>query len=118
MPPAYPYPVALSPYGEPSIVVNQATGTGTTNSSTFSLQKPAEGGGNNVTFQATGTFSVLAANLMISLDGGNDWAIAETGLNFETTPVITVTNLAETVIYQLNIQSFTGTSATIYASAA
>lgn len=113
--------IALSPYGESSVVVNGATGTGTGSSLTFAVQTCAEGTGLNVTLQGilTGSFSAFKVNLEASLDGGTTWSVAQGGIDLYGSPMQQLSPaLTPGAIYRLNVATFTGgTSAVVKASA-
>jgi len=75
----------------------------------------------DITFQATGTFTVLTADLevsldggvtFVSLDGGVTFSIISGGIDFAAQPA-SRNDLGRTGIYRFNITAFTGTSADI-----
>lgn len=67
----------------------------------------------DITFQAVGTFTVLTADLEVSLDGGQTFAVISTGIDFAAQPA-SRNDLGRTGIYRFNITAFTGTSADIF----
>jgi len=67
----------------------------------------------DITFQAVGTFTVLTADLEVSLDGGVTFAVISTGIDFAAQPA-SRNDLGRTGIYRFNITAFTGTSADIF----
>ncbi len=67
----------------------------------------------DITFQAVGTFTVLTADLEVSLDGGVTFSVISPGIDFIATPA-SRNDLGRTGIYRFNITAFTGTSADIF----
>jgi len=67
----------------------------------------------DITFQAVGTFTVLTADLEVSLDGGVTFGVISTGIDFAAQPA-SRNDLGRTGIYRFNITAFTGTSADIF----
>ena len=67
----------------------------------------------DITFQAVGTFTVLTADLEVSLDGGVTFSIISPGIDFIAQPA-SRNDLGRTGIYRFNITAFTGTSADIF----
>lgn len=66
----------------------------------------------DITFQAVGTFTVLTADLEVSLDGGVTFSVISPGIDFIALPA-SRNDLGRTGIYRFNITAFTGATADI-----
>lgn len=92
--------------------VEGAVGVGLDGTNRFILPQDHSLDMADVSFQATGTFTVLTADLELSLDGGVNFAVISTGIDFAAQPA-SRNDLGRTGIYRFNITAFTGTSADI-----
>jgi hypothetical protein len=111
----------LEPGFGPLTVVNTATTTGATFSNIFTVSPGKSNGAREVTFTATGTFSVFTFTVQVSQDGGTTWnaySTADTGIDIHAANPVRVTDLVPGYCYQLTVASFTGTSGTVQAECA
>jgi len=92
--------------------VEGAVGVGLDGTNRFILPQDHSLDMADITFQAVGTFTVLTADLEVSLDGGQNFSVISTGIDFAAQPA-SRNDLGRTGIYRFNITAFTGTSADI-----
>lgn len=92
--------------------VEGAIATGLDGSNRFILPQDSSLNMADVTFQATGTFTVLTADLEVSLDGGTTFSVISSGIDFIAQPA-SRNDLGRTGIYRFNITAFTGADADI-----
>ncbi len=93
-------------------VVEGAVGVGLDATNRFILPQDGSMNMSDITFQAIGTFTVLTADLEISLDGGVTFSVISPGIDFIATPA-SRNDLGRTGIYRFNITAFTGATADI-----
>lgn len=111
--------------GQPSVVVNAATVTGTAKAIQFSVPPSLDNKFKSILFipSSDGTVTTLTVTLEVSNDGGTTWIAypSGAGLNFNSLATVIVSNVMPGVLYRLNITAITlgtGTFVTMNASAA
>lgn len=87
--------------------VEGAVGVGLDATNRFILPQDGSMDMSDVTFQAVGAFTVLTADLEVSLDGGVTFSVISPGIDFIATPA-SRNDLGRTGIYRFNILTLTG----------
>lgn len=87
--------------------VEAATAIGLGFTNRFILPQDGSMDMSDITFQAVGAFTVLTADLEVSLDGGVTFSVISPAIDFIATPA-SRNDLGRTGIYRFNILTLTG----------